>query len=142
MGACLIHEGVGMLSWILQPEYTIKQSSEDLARRIPSNAVVTGQFAIQLTFDTELRAVPVWGGYYNSDRPFERYGISHLVLWDYNDKMEIRNFEEHFPEAMARARPLFLRACAPSSGGPTEMPTTPTGYADGTRLVPPARSTV
>jgi 4-amino-4-deoxy-L-arabinose transferase-like glycosyltransferase len=104
LGAYLALEGAGMLSWILQPEYSIQESSRDLERRLPSHAVVTGQFAIQLTFGTSLRAVPVWGGYYNADRPFERYGITHLLLWTYNDRKEIRNFEEHFPEAMARAR--------------------------------------
>jgi 4-amino-4-deoxy-L-arabinose transferase-like glycosyltransferase len=104
LGAYLIVEGAGTMSWILQPEYTIEESSKDLARRLPRDAVVTGQFAIQLTFDTPLRAVPVWGGYYNSDRPFERYGITHLLLWTFNQRKEIRNFEEHFPQAMARAR--------------------------------------
>ncbi len=106
IGATLVINMGSTLAWTLQPKTSIGDAAKDLRKTLPNDAVVTGQFAIQLTFDSRLRAVPVWAGYYNSESPFQRYGIDYLLLWDYNRKYEIRHFQEHYPAVMERAREI------------------------------------
>jgi 4-amino-4-deoxy-L-arabinose transferase-like glycosyltransferase len=70
------------LSWMVKPEYAAVQISRDLENRAP-HGVLTGQWAPELSLGNKLRAIPVWQGFVNSRKPFQRFGITHILQWQY-----------------------------------------------------------
>ena len=86
--------------WMMRPEYGAETISADLELRLGNRAVVAGQWAPELVLENRLRAVPVWKGFVNSNDPFLRYGITHLLLWRYPLGDELVKFNEWYPEDM------------------------------------------
>lgn len=101
--AFLATDMAGYLSWMIRPQYQALEIARDLQQRAP-RGVVTGQWAPELCLENKLQAVPVWHGFVNSDRPFEKYGITHLLLWRYPLGDELEKFREWYPEEMRRCR--------------------------------------
>jgi len=81
--------------WMLKPEYSALMISRDLQARAP-HAVVTGQWAPELCLANDLRAIPVWRGFVNSKDPFRKYGITHVLQWEY--ALGGEKFEDWYPE--------------------------------------------
>jgi hypothetical protein len=92
---------------MVQPQYAAVEISADLQDRIGSG-VVSGQWASELVLENELQAVPVWKGFVNSERPFERYGITHLLLWRYPLGDELVKFTEWYPEEIKEFEPVAV----------------------------------
>lgn len=88
--------------WMIRPEYSAEMISADLESRLPEHAVISGQWAPELVLNNRLKAVPVWKGFVNSDDPFRRYGVTHLLLWRYPLGDEYLKFNEWYPEEMKR----------------------------------------
>jgi 4-amino-4-deoxy-L-arabinose transferase-like glycosyltransferase len=82
------------LGWMLKPEYNAMAISRDLSQRAP-NGIITGQWAPELCLNNQLRVIPVWRGFVNSDNPFQRFGITHVLQWQYTLGGE--KFEEWYP---------------------------------------------
>ena len=82
------------LVWMLRPEFNAMAISRDLERRAP-NGIITGQWAPELCLDNELRVIPVWHGFVNSQNPFQKFGITHVLQWKYSLGGE--KFEEWYP---------------------------------------------
>ncbi|HSP06921.1 MAG TPA: hypothetical protein VLR94_07070, partial [Acidobacteriota bacterium] len=87
--------------WMIHPQYSAMNISADLQTRI-NGGVVSGQWAPELVLQNRLTAVPVWKNFVNSEDPFRRYGITHLVLWRYPLGDEAAKFTEWYPEEMKR----------------------------------------
>ncbi|MFC1850078.1 ArnT family glycosyltransferase [candidate division CSSED10-310 bacterium] len=103
LGTFLTVNGYAVLSWLLDPEYTILEINKELSQ-FPAQGTFTGQWAGELCLQTSHRVVPVYSGYVNDDAPFGKYNIRYLLLWhEYNHK---DNFFEHFPEATKKAQCL------------------------------------
>jgi hypothetical protein len=86
---------------MIHPQYSAMNISADLQTRI-NGGVVSGQWAPELVLQNRLTAVPVWKNFVNSEDPFRRYGITHLVLWRYPLGDEVAKFTEWYPEEMKR----------------------------------------
>lgn len=82
------------LSWMLKPDYAAREISRDLERRAP-DGIITGQWAPELGLGNRLRVIPVWQGFVNSEDPFQKYGITHVLQWKYSLGGE--KFEEWYP---------------------------------------------
>src|SRR5262249_4366576 len=93
------------LQWILNPQYNAVTISRDLQNRI-GTGVLTGQWAPELCLENHLRAVPAWYGFVNSDRPFEKYGITHLLLWRYPLGDETERFKQWYPQDFQKYKPV------------------------------------
>ncbi|PWT87665.1 MAG: hypothetical protein C5B54_11935 [Acidobacteria bacterium] len=91
------------VNWQIHPEYQAVTISSDLQKRI-GNGVVAGQWAPELCLENRVRAVPVWYGFVNSKSPFQRYGISHLLVWRY--ALGGEKFEEWYPEDFKNFEPV------------------------------------
>jgi 4-amino-4-deoxy-L-arabinose transferase-like glycosyltransferase len=83
------------LTWMLKPEYNAVQISKDLENRAPQG-VLTGQWAPELCLGNKLRAIPVWEGFVNSTKPFQRFGITHILQWKY--PLGGEKFEQWYPD--------------------------------------------
>ncbi|HSE42188.1 MAG TPA: hypothetical protein VLH08_15595, partial [Acidobacteriota bacterium] len=103
----IFSDGRNYLHWMIRPEYNAVEISKDLQQRIP-DAVISGQWAPELVLENDLRAVPVWKDFVNSDRPFQRFGITHLLLWRYPLGDELEKFSEWYPDELKQFRPLHL----------------------------------
>ncbi len=83
------------LTWMLKPQYNAIAISSDLEHRAP-NGVITGQWAPELCLENHLRVIPVWRGFVNSQDPFRKFGITHILQWKY--PLGGEKFEEWYPE--------------------------------------------
>lgn len=101
----LLSDGKNYLQWMITPDHSASEISQDLQNRIP-NAVLAGQWAPELVLENRLRAVPVWKGFVNSDHPFQRFGITHLLLWRYPLGDEFLKFSEWYPNDMKKFVPV------------------------------------
>ena len=86
--------------------YDVLESSRKLAGILPAGSVIGGQWAPQLVLETPFRAIPVWKGFVNWDNPFERYGITHMLSWEYSLGNELDMQKKWFPEVMSQAEKL------------------------------------
>jgi len=91
------------LSWMQKPEFAAMEISQDIQKRV-GNGVVTGQWAPELCLENKVRAVPVWHGFVNSEQPFQHYGITHILLWEYTLGGE--KFAEWYPQDFQKFRPV------------------------------------
>jgi hypothetical protein len=89
------------LSWMLNPQYAALNISQDLQMEVNKGAV-TGQWAPELCLENDVRAVPVWYGFVNSEKPFQTYGITHLLLWRYPLGDETKLFQKWYPADFPR----------------------------------------
>ncbi len=89
--------------WHLDRKYSILESAQDIARRLPPGSVVGGQWAPELCLESNLIAVPIWKGFVNWDRPFERFGITHMLSWVYPLGNELEHQRDWFPDEMNNA---------------------------------------
>lgn len=101
----LLSDGRNYLQWMIMPDHSASEISRDLQNRIP-DAVLSGQWAPELVLENRLRAVPVWKDFVNSDHPFQRFGITHLLLWRYPLGDEFIKFSEWYPEDMKNFSPV------------------------------------
>jgi 4-amino-4-deoxy-L-arabinose transferase-like glycosyltransferase len=99
----LFSDGRNYLQWMIKPDYNAQEISDDLQNRLPG-AVLSGQWAPQLVLGNRLRAVPVWKDFVNSDQPFERFKITHLLMWRYPLGDELTKFSEWYPDEMKQFR--------------------------------------
>ena len=103
--AFLLGDMRSYMQWVLNPQYNAVEISQDLQKRI-GTGVLTGQWAPELCLENHLRAVPVWYGFVNSDRPFEKYGITHLLLWRYPLGDETKKFKQWYPQDFQKYKPV------------------------------------
>jgi 4-amino-4-deoxy-L-arabinose transferase-like glycosyltransferase len=87
--------------WAARPVYGVYDASRDVAR-LPEGSVLTGQWSLELTLESRLRAIPVWKGFVNDDEPFRRFGITHATVWD----RHMERYRSWYPERFERARIL------------------------------------
>jgi len=83
--------------------YDVLKTSKDLALILPAHAVVAGQWAPELMLETDCRAIPLWKDFVNDDDPFKKYGITHLLSWQYPLGDELALQKEWFPIRMDEA---------------------------------------
>lgn len=89
--------------WHVRRQYSILDAAEDIARRLPPGSVVGGQWAPELCLESSLAAVPIWRGFVNWDRPFARFGITHMLSWVYPLGNELEHQRNWFPDEMKDA---------------------------------------
>lgn len=94
------------LSWMIKPQYAAVEISHDLAARI-DKGIITGQWAPELVLENQHRAVPVWKDFVNSDEPFEKFGITHMLLWRYPLGDEVEKFKSWYPEDFKKFQPVI-----------------------------------
>jgi hypothetical protein len=91
------------MKWKLNPEYAATEISADLQRRV-GNGVLAGQWAPELCLENKVRTVPVWRGFVNHEDPFGKYGITHVLQWEY--ALGGEKFAEWYPEAFRNFKPV------------------------------------
>ena len=99
----LISDIRNYVSWMARPEYAAVEISEDLQQRVGAG-VITGQWAPELCLQNKIRVVPVWQGFVNATEPFEKYGITHILQWQY--PLGGEKFGEWYPEEFRRFEPI------------------------------------
>lgn len=91
------------IQWTASPVYSAREISQDLQARV-KDGVITGQWAPELCLENRLRVVPVWYGFVNSENPFVKYGITHVLVWRY--ELGGEKFEEWYPDEFRQFHPV------------------------------------
>ncbi len=99
--ACLGLHAYQYLHWFGGRTHEIYSTSKALGERFHT-VTFTGQWAPVLCLENRHRAVPVWPGFINGEEPFERYAITHGLIWGRHWK----RFNEWFPEEFGNAAVL------------------------------------
>jgi|GEM_PF-1804365 len=86
------------ITWASNRNYDILSTSTELGSRFPGG-IFTGQWAPVLCMENENQAIPVWPGFINESEPFQRYGITHGVIWE----RHWDRFNEWYPQEFAAA---------------------------------------
>lgn len=88
--------------WLSDPKYTVIETSKDLGK-ILDNAYIAGLWSPLATIENRHRALYLGKNWFNFENTFDRYPVTHLFLWDGNNKEELRFLESAYPEVMERA---------------------------------------
>jgi 4-amino-4-deoxy-L-arabinose transferase-like glycosyltransferase len=91
-------------NWQMHRTYQIRNASLEMAAILPISSVVAGQWAPELCLGTPFTAIPMWKGFVNFDNPFRKFGITHVLSWDYPLGNEYEHQKEWFPQEMSRAK--------------------------------------
>lgn len=76
----MLVQGAGLIGWLGSPTHTVRDINRYLDR-FPEEGAFTGQWAGALCLATSHRVIPVFTGFVNDDRPFERFCIRYALLW-------------------------------------------------------------
>ncbi len=97
---CVVFQSAIVGYRMINRTYDVIETSRDLSEILPENSVIAGQWAPQLVLETPYRAIPVWKDFVNWETPFETYGITHIVSWEYPLGNELEHHYNWFPDDM------------------------------------------
>ena len=96
----ILINGYRYFDWFSQPRYTVINTSRELGR-ILDKAYLSGLWSPLFCLENSHRALYLGEG--NEKETFSRYPITHLILWDGNNREELRMLEANYPEVMKDA---------------------------------------
>lgn len=88
--------------WFNNPKYTVIETSRELGRTL-DNAYIAGLWSPLATVENRHRCLYVGNNWFNYKDTFDRYPVTHLFLWDGNNKEELRFFQRAYPQIMEHA---------------------------------------
>jgi len=95
--------GYRYFKWFKHPNYTVLNASREIGR-ILDGAYMAGLWTPLLCLENSNRALYLGEG--NERQTFSRYPITHLLLWDGNNREELRRLQRDYPEVMERAKEI------------------------------------
>lgn len=93
------------LGWAKNRQYTVYDTSKELGR-ILDQAYIAGLWAPVACLENRHRALCVGAGWFNDRDTFTRFPVTHLFLWDGNNREELRFMQKAYPEVMAGAKEI------------------------------------
>ncbi len=99
----VLTNGYRYFQWFKYPNYTVRDTSRDLGK-ILDGAYLAGLWAPLLCLENSHRALYLGEG--NERETFSRYPVTHLILWDGNNREELRRLQRDYPEVMEKAREI------------------------------------
>ncbi len=99
----VLTNGYRYFNWFSRPRYTVMHTSRELGK-ILNQAYLAGLWSPLFCLENSHRALYLGEG--NERKTFSRYPITHLMLWDGNNREEVRMVEANYPEVMKEAREI------------------------------------
>jgi len=97
--------GSQYIKWAGSAKYSVINISEDLGRML-DRAYIAGLWSPLATIENEHKALYVGNRWFNYRNTFKKYPITHLFLWDGNNKEELRFLIRAYPKIMKKAKLL------------------------------------
>jgi len=94
-------------NWVSSPRHTVLSTSRILGTNL-NNAYIAGLWAPLICLENSHKALAVGKGWFNDKNTFEKFPITHLFLWDGNNKEELRFFQKSYPKIMDKAKLLKI----------------------------------
>ncbi len=94
--------GAYYMRWFNDPKYTVIESSRELGGML-NHAYIAGLWSPLATIENRHRCLYLGNNWFNYQNTFERFPITHLFLWDGNNKEELRFLQRAYPEIMEKA---------------------------------------
>jgi hypothetical protein len=76
----LIAEFSLLMKFNLNPKYNLKKINIYMKNKIKQDSFIVGQCALRAVFDTKIKAIPAYKGWFNDKNLFSRYPITHLLM--------------------------------------------------------------
>ncbi len=95
--------GYRYAKWFIHPAYTVINTSREIGR-ILDKAYIAGLWSPLLCLENSHRALYLGEG--NEKEAFPRYPVTHLILWDGNNREELRMLNRNYPEIMKKAEEI------------------------------------
>lgn len=102
IGFSLIINGAQYYRWVRSPAYTVRNTSRELGR-LSGEALIAGLWAPLATIENRHRSLYLGKNWFNYHKTFVKYPVTHLFLWDGNNKEELNFLMERYPTIMERA---------------------------------------
>ncbi len=103
-GLSLYMDGKAYYGWARNPEYTVRQTGQDIMQYIGAEGYIAGMDAPGVAFDTPYKTLISWDGYVNfSPNPITTYGLTHLFLGDTTGFPEKDRYFRNYPQEMEHA---------------------------------------
>ncbi len=99
----ILINGYRYFDWFTQPRYTVMNTSRELGK-ILDQAYLAGLWSPLFCLENSHRALYLGEG--NERETFSRYPVTHLMLWDGNNREEVRMLEANYPAVMKEAREI------------------------------------
>jgi len=90
------------LRWFNDPKYTVIETSREIGSML-DHAYIAGLWSPLATIENRHSCLYVGNNWFNYTNTFDRFPITHLFLWDGNNKEELRFFQRAYPEIMENA---------------------------------------
>ena len=91
---------------LMNREYSVFNSARELAAILPPDSVVMGQWAPELCLESDFTAIPMWKGFVNDKNPFQRFGVTHVLSWEYPLGNELELQRLWFPTEMGSVKQI------------------------------------
>jgi 4-amino-4-deoxy-L-arabinose transferase-like glycosyltransferase len=102
IGFSLIIHGAQYYRWVRSPAYTVRNTSRELGR-LSGEVLIAGLWAPLATIENRHRSLYLGKNWFNYKKTFFKYPVTHLFLWDGNNKEELLFLIERYPKIMERA---------------------------------------
>lgn len=91
------------LRWVKNPQYAVISTSRELGKML-HQAYIGGLWSPLATIENRHKALYVGNHWFNYVDTFKRYPLTHLFLWDGNNREELRFLMRAYPGVMKKAR--------------------------------------
>ena len=99
----ILTNGYRYFKWFKEPAYTVAHTSGEIGQLL-KKAYIAGLWAPLLCLENTNQALYLGEG--NERLTFTRYPITHLLLWDGNNREEQRMLERNYPQVMKKAKEI------------------------------------
>ncbi len=99
----MYHNVSGYLKWAANPKYTVIETSRELGK-ILDQAYIAGLWSPLATIENKHKALYVGNNWFNYRDTFKKYPVTHLFLWDGNNREELRFLRRAYPKIMQDAK--------------------------------------
>ena len=103
----MYHNVPGYMKWAANPKYTVIETSRELGK-ILDQAYIAGLWSPLATIENRHKALYVGNNWFNYRDTFKKYPVTHLFLWDGNNREELRFLKKAYPGIMERASILKI----------------------------------
>ncbi len=96
------HQIPAYFRWVRNPNYSVVDTSRELGK-ILEKAYIGGLWSPLATIENKHRALYVGNHWFNYIDTFKIFHLTHLFLWDGNNREELRFLRHAYPEIMQNA---------------------------------------
>ena len=113
----MYHNVPAYMKWAANPKYTVVETSRELGK-ILDQAYIAGLWSPLATIENRHKALFLGNNWFNYRDTFKKYPVTHLFLWDGNNREELRFLRRAYSKNLQDAK---LMKTYPIKGKPVRL---------------------